>query len=187
MGKNVELKELVLRLQKGDETALSTIYDLYNEALYGLILRIVRDESIASDVLQESFVKIWKKANTYAPGKGTFFTWMLNICRNGSIDELRKLERTRNGKNRIDDAGVYKTNALETSVDTIGLKDIVDKLPEKQRLIVEYTYFKGYTQQEISDELDIPLGTVKTWARKALISLADSFVLIIIIWTLKSI
>lgn len=187
MIKNTKVNELVFSLQQGDESALARIYDMYSDALYGLILRIVRDEAVAQDVLQESFVKIWKKSTNYLPNKGSFFTWMLNICRNGSIDELRKIERTRNGKIRVQDSSVYKVNGLDTNVNTIGLNDLVEKLPEKHRLIVEYIYFRGYTQKEVSEELDIPIGTVKTRVRNALSSLSDSFVIIILIWILKSI
>ncbi len=187
MEKVAEIDELVLQLQKGDEQALARIYDLYSDALYGLVLRIVRDDALAEDVLQDSFVKIWKKAKTYMPSKGTFFTWMLNICRNGSIDELRKVERTRSGKDEMGRSASYKINDSSTNIDTIGLDDMVAKLPEKHRLMVEYIYFRGYTQQEVSDELAIPLGTVKTRARSALISLADCFLLIILFWIYKNI
>ena len=182
---NIEL--LVTQLQSGDEKALSQIYDMYSGSLYGLVLKIVRDDQLAQDILQDCFVNIWKKAQSYSSSKGSFFTWMLNICRNKSIDELRKIERERNGKNQMSDSNVYMMNGVETNIDTIGLKDMLAKLPEEQQLIIEFLYFKGYTQQEVSDELDIPLGTVKTRARNAVKELQNYFTIIIILWILKNI
>lgn len=187
MSEKKEIEELVSRLQNGDELALSALYDKYNGSLYGLVLKIVKDDGLAQDILQDCFVNIWKKANTYSPSKGSFFTWMLNICRNKSIDALRKLERERTGKNQIADSSVYMSNGLDTNIDTIGLKDLIEKLPAEQQLILEFLYFRGYTQQEVSDELDIPLGTVKTRARLAVKELKNNFSLLILLWILKNI
>lgn len=187
MSKTINIEQLVDQLQNGDEKALSEIYDMYSGALYGLILKIVRDDALAQDILQDCFVNIWKKAQSYSAGKGSFFTWMLNICRNKSIDELRKLERERTGKNQLSDSNVYMSNGLETNINAIGLKDILKKLPEEQQLIIEYLYFKGYTQQEVSDELNIPLGTVKTRARNALKELQNYFTILIILWIQENI
>ncbi len=182
---NIEL--LVTQLQDGDEKALAQIYDMYSSALYGLILKIVRNDELAQDILQDCFVNIWKKAQSYSSGKGSFFTWMLNICRNKSIDELRKIERHRAGKNQIADSNVHMNNGSEMNINTIGLKDMLAKLPEEQQLIIEFLYFKGYTQQEVSDELGIPLGTVKTRARNAIKGLQNYFTIIILLWILKNI
>lgn len=187
MSNNPTVENLVSQLQKGDEKALSQLYDMYSSSLYGLILKIVRDDALAQDILQDCFVNIWKKAQSYVPGKGSFFTWMLNICRNKSIDELRKIERERNGKNQIADSNVYMMNGIETNINAIGLKDMLQKLPEEQQLIIDFLYFKGYTQQEVSDELGIPLGTVKTRARNAIMELQNYFTILIILWISKNI
>lgn len=181
-----KIEGLVVQLQQGDEKALSTLYDMYSGSLYGLVLKIVKDDGLAQDVLQDCFVNIWKKAASYTPSKGSFFTWMLNICRNKSIDELRKVERTRTGKDELAHSGISTSNGLDTNIDTIGIKDILHKLPKEQQVIIDFIYFRGYTQQEVSDELDIPLGTVKTRARMALIELRESFTILIILWILKN-
>lgn len=183
--KNIEL--LVSQLQSGDERAISELYDLYGASLYGLILKIVKDDQLAQDILQDCFVNIWRKAQSYVPGKGSLFTWMLNICRNKSIDELRKLERERSGKNQILDSSVYMVNGLETDINSIGIKDLLKKLPEEQQIIIDFLYFKGYTQQEVSDELGIPLGTVKTRARSAIKELQNYFTILILLWISKNI
>ena len=187
MSDKLKIQGLVQELQNGDENALSTLYDMYSDSLYGLILKIVKDDGLAQDILQDCFVKIWQKAQTYDSSKGSFFTWMLNVCRNKSIDELRKVDRHRKGKDEIGNATDYKKQGIEHNINTIGLKDIVNDLPDDQKLIVEYLYFKGYTQQETSDELDIPLGTVKSRSRMAIKALRDSFVIVLLIWIQKNI
>ena len=187
MTKETNIEELVNQLQGGSEMALSKLYDMYSGSLYGLILKIVRDDEIAQDILQDCFVKIWKKAQSYSSTKGTFFTWMLNICRNKSIDELRKIERVRDGKDKLANSESYSQVGTETNVNAIGLKEHISKLSEEQQIIIEYIYFKGYTQQEVSDELEIPLGTVKTRARLAVIELREIFVTILLFWITKNI
>lgn len=180
-----EPETLVAQLQKGDEKAFAALYDQYSPSLYGLILKIVKQEDLAQDILQDCFVRIWKNANTYNKEKGSFFTWMLNICRNKSIDELRK--GGRKGIHLQVDEDILKTdNSTALNINTIGLKDLVNGLPEEHQLIIEYLYFKGYTQQELSDELDIPLGTVKTRAKYAMNFLRDNFISIILLWILKN-
>lgn len=184
--KETNIEELVNQLQDGSEIALSKLYDIYSSSLYGLVLKIVRDDELAQDILQDCFVKIWRKAQTYSSSKGTFFTWMLNICRNKSIDELRKHEREREGKDKLANSESYAVLGTETNVNIIGLKDHISKLSKEQQIIIEYIYFKGYTQQEVSDELGIPLGTVKTRARLAVIELREIFVTILLFWIAKN-
>lgn len=183
---NQKIRELVLQLQNGDEKALSAIYDSYSPALYGIINKIVLDSDVAQDVLQDSFVKIWKYAPTYSFEKGSFFTWMLNICRNSAIDVLRKVKKEQEHKNQIVSENVSTSNQSMMNVNTIGLSSLVNKLPEEQRIIIEYLYFKGYTQQEVADELNLPLGTVKTRARNAVLELKEHFAIILLLWILKN-
>jgi RNA polymerase sigma-70 factor (ECF subfamily) len=161
-------EELITMLKTKSESGFSYLYDHYSGALFGVISRIVTDEDRASDVLQDTFVKIWKSIDTYEKGKGTLFTWMLNIARNSSIDS----NRSKHVKYQIqmDERVVDNQNKVDTTAhtDLIGLKETVARLrPEYQKLI-EYIYMKGYTQQEFSDEFDIALGTVKTRTRSAL-------------------
>jgi RNA polymerase sigma-70 factor (ECF subfamily) len=185
--KEAHIEELVNQLQRGNENALSKLYDIYSGSLYGLILKIVRDDEVAQDILQDCFVNIWKKAQSYSSTKGTFFTWMLNICRNKSIDSLRKIEKDRKGKDKLANSDSYSALGTETNIDVIGLKEHLSKLSKDQQIIIEYIYFKGYTQQEVSDELGIPLGTVKTRARLAVIELREIFTTIVLFWIAKNI
>lgn len=161
--------EIVGALRAGDESIMEYLYDHYSGALYGVCLKVVQDEAAAQDVLQEGFVKIWKKGAQYDPSKGKLFTWMLNIVRNTAIDYLRSKAKKYeiNGNEKV--SHVIETNSSqEMSVDAIGLRKHLQQLRKEERETLELSYFGGYTQDEISKELNIPLGTVKTRARKAL-------------------
>lgn len=150
------------------------MYDHYSGALYGVVLRIIRDEEIAREGLQDSFLKIWEKMDSYDSSKGRLFTWMLNVTRNLAIDRTRSKEMSKARKTDGLDLSVNKINRLEKvelQVETIGLKDSLQRLPEEQQFVIEHLYLKGYTQAELAEEFNIPLGTVKTRTRLALIEL----------------
>ncbi len=176
-----EIEVLIDRIKRGDQQAFSEVYDRYCGALNGVVQRFVKDPDAAEDVLQDTFVKIWKNCTTYDHTKGSFFTWMLNIARNTSIDHLRKQQKKAIGENRIGENNVGLSSANEQNTNTIGLMAMVGKLNPDQRLMVEYLYVKGYTQQEVADELEIPLGTVKTRTRMAMKELRKWFT-ILMVW-----
>lgn len=168
--------ELVSLLQQHDRKGFEYLYDKYSAALYGVVLRIVRTEEIAEDVVQEAFVKIWKNISSYEKGKGTLFTWILNIARNTAIDKIRSQDFKQHSNIQDVDQNVsmveQKTN-VTLEIDHIGLEKYVLLLKPEHRLIVEYLYFKGYTQSEVSEELNIPLGTVKTRVKMAISHLRE--------------
>ncbi len=145
------------------------MYDHYIEAFYGTALYIVKSESLAEEVVQDSFMKIWERINKYDHQKGRLFTWMINIVRNSAIDKLRSREFSEQMKT-IDITNFVDRKGLDQSstYDTIGLREIMDVLDKNQRIIIELVYFSQYTQSEIAEELNIPLGTVKTRLRNAL-------------------
>ncbi len=164
--------ELVMLLKQRQQFAFSYLYDNYSAALHTIILNIVSDHELASDVLQEVFVKIWKQIESYDDSKGRLFTWMLNISRNASIDMVRSKAFQNSQQNRELTESVYDSGG-STRVDTdqIGLRKIVHQLKDEYKVLIELSYFQGYTQDEISKMLGIPLGTVKTRLRSALIQL----------------
>ena len=158
-------------MRSRDRSALEYLYDHYSGALYGVVYRIVQEEEIAEEVLQDIFLKIWNKIDSYDSAKGRLFTWMLNLARNQAIDKIRSKEISRKNKtasieNYVSD--VRTGEFAEQSVDSIGLKETLASLPEEQRFIVDHLYLKGYTQAELAEEFDIPLGTVKTRLRIAM-------------------
>ncbi|KAA5544893.1 sigma-70 family RNA polymerase sigma factor [Adhaeribacter rhizoryzae] len=149
---------------------MTILYDKYSAALYGIILRIVKSEVVAEDVMQETFVKIWSSIGQYNKEKGRLFTWIINIARHAAIDKIRSKEFRVGSKERsIDVSPVNQLHSgYEVRPDDIGIKDLVGKLNPDQRKIIDMMYFDGYTQSEVAEELAIPLGTVKTRTRAAM-------------------
>ncbi len=172
----MEFKKLIYRFSIQDESALSEIYDMYSGALYGMILKIIPNKEAAEDVLQESFVKIWKNAGRYNPDKGRLYTWMHRICRNTAINHLNKkseklkTEGFENDKEKLGQYGIRNWNP-----DVIDLKGKISELDQTYLQMIELIYFKGYTQKEVSEKLEIPLGTVKTRCRIALRELRKKY------------
>jgi len=168
--------ELIALLKKQDKNAMHYLYDNYSAALYGAIVRIVNDEKVAEEVLNDAFLKIWDKIDTYDAKKGRLFTWMLNLTRNLSIDKLRSKEIKKVKKTDDISDNVYnieRDNLIQQREEDIGVKDLLQKLREEERLVVDLVYFRGFTQSEVSDEYAIPLGTVKTRLRMALKNLRN--------------
>ena len=172
------IDQTVNRLRNGDTTVMSDIYDSYASTLYAIVLKIVRSEMLAEDLLQETFVRVWTQRERYDSSKGTFFTWMLNIARNLSIDTIRSSTYKANLDNRtVDDiVGIDEPESSDRIIpETVDLRDLVKKLAPEQRQIIDLMYFRGYTQSEIADEYGIPLGTVKSRVRLAMQNLRTYF------------
>ncbi|MES2480032.1 MAG: RNA polymerase sigma factor [Bacteroidota bacterium] len=170
--------ELIAMLQSKDEKAFNYLYDNYSGALYGVILKVLNQEEIANDLLQEVFVKIWKNIDQYDSSKGRLYTWMLNIARNQAIDTLRSKRFQQDQKTTDIDNNVYlndNTRSSTNNTDILGLKKSVMNLKPEFRILVDLAYFQGFTQEEISKTLNIPLGTVKTRLRNAILELKTVF------------
>jgi len=164
-------EELLPLVLKKDDKAFTILYDMYSKNLYGVIYNLIKDKEEAEDTLQEVFVKIWKNIDSYNESKGRFFTWILNIARNTAIDKLRSKGFNNSQKNLSSDNFVHlldDSNKLTNLIDTIGIREFVKKLKPKCIQIINLLFFQGYTQQEASDELEIPLGTVKTQNRNCI-------------------
>ena len=170
-------QELVLALKERNNQAFGFLYDNYAGALYSVIKQIITDNSeLASDVLQEVFINIWRKIETYDQRKGRLFTWMLNIARNVSIDTLRSKSYQNSQKNQELPDNVHKEAVPQTTwpnIDNIGLKKLLETLKPEHRVLVEMAYFRGFTHEEIAVMTAIPLGTVKTRIRNALLQLRE--------------
>jgi RNA polymerase sigma-70 factor (ECF subfamily) len=167
-------EELVDLLKDKDQSAFSYLYDNYSGALYGVIYKMVEDRELAEDILQEAFLKIWKNFFNYDNLKGRLFTWMLNITRNLTIDTIRSKGYRKQGKIQNTDNAVdnitSNANANET-FDALGIRNHLTLLKDNQKQIIDLAYFEGFTQDEISKQLGIPLGTVKTRMRAAIMEL----------------
>lgn len=167
-------EELVTLLKQQDQNAFSYLYDNYAAALTGIIMRMVEDTQLAEDILQEAFLKIWNNFRQYDNAKGRLFTWMINITRNLTIDTLRSKGYKKQKKISQDENSVseYGDKSFKSDkFDTIGLRKQLLQLKPDQKLIIDLAYYNGYTQEEISKEMGIPLGTVKTRMRTGILEL----------------
>lgn len=166
--------ELVALLKIKDPQAFSYLYDNYSAALNGVIFRMTQDQELSEDILQETFVKIWNNFSYYDPSKGKLFTWMINLTRNLSIDTLRSKGYKKQQKISSDENSVSYVKDERAGVaqfDSIGVRKQLEQLSPEQRRIIDMAYFEGFTQDEIAKETGIPLGTVKTRMRAAIILL----------------
>lgn len=164
-------EELLQQIYKKDGKAFSMLYDMYSKSLYGVIFTLLKNREESEDVLQEVFVKIWKNVDSYNESKGRFFTWILNISRNAAIDRLRSKSHNNSQKNLSSDSFVHildQNASANNKIDAIGIKEFVKRMKPKCVKLIDLLFFKGYTQQEASEELEIPLGTVKTQNRNCI-------------------
>lgn len=169
----MELELLVQRFQKKDLLAFEKLYEMYHDSICGVITTIVRDRELSEELAQDVFVKIWDKSGSYNPSKGRFFTWIVNIARNAAIDKVRSKSYKQQKQNLPADYFVGKLehtdeSPAEADMDTAGLKKVLLNLTKKCIQIIEMLYFKGFTQKETSEVLEIPLGTVKTRNRNCI-------------------
>jgi RNA polymerase sigma factor (sigma-70 family) len=174
LAKKYSEEELILSLQQRDQQAFSYLYDNYAPALNGVIFRMVEEKELAEDILQEAFIKIWDNFTQYDSSKGRLFTWMINLTRNLTIDTLRSKNYKKQQKISADENSVSNLSNNYSGAerfDTIGLRKNVENLKPEQKRIIDLAYFSGYTQDEIAKEIGIPLGTVKTRMRTAIIEL----------------
>ncbi len=155
-------KHIVELLQERNEKAISLLYEHYGDTLYGVAKKVVRDEELAQDVLQESFVKIWKKSDTYDVTKAKLFTWLFRITRNTAIDKLRSVNTKSDKEIQIDVSDVYNLGVDSIRPEFMDVRENLEKIEGKYQIVLEALFFLGMTQQEASDELDIPLGTIKS-------------------------
>ncbi len=172
--KKYEEEELVALLRNRDQQAFGYLYDNYSAALNGVIFKMVEDKELAEDILQEAFLKIWNNFSSYDNSKGRLFTWMLNITRNLTIDTIRskgykKQQKIQNNENSVNNFADNSSNIER--FDSLGIRKHLASLKIEQKSILDLAYFSGLTQDEISKTLNIPLGTVKTRMRTAILEL----------------
>lgn len=171
-------EELVLALRHREKIAVEALYDMYSASLFGVISRIINDTAVAEDVLQDTFVKIWNSFSSYSSEKGRLFTWMVNIARNLAIDKIRSKDYKNQGKNQeLENNVTFIDEQRNTAYkpELLGIKELVETLKPEQKSILDLVYFKGYTHVEAADELGVPLGTIKTRLRMAIIQLRKYF------------
>ena len=166
-----ELEILVQQFQKKDQGAFEKLYGMYSDSIHGVVYNIVRDTAIADEIMQDVFIKAWQKSETYSSKKGRFFTWILNIARNTAIDKVRS-KTYKESRSNFDTDNFYNSissnDCLDKQTNSIGINKYVSKLSPKGLKVVNLIYFKGFTQKQTSEHLNIPLGTVKTRNRNCI-------------------
>lgn len=182
--------QILSLLLSRDEEGFNYLYKNYSAALYGVIFRIVRYEEEANEVLQDVFVKIWNSVKSFDSNKASLYTWMLNIARNSAIDRLKSKSFQNDLQNQSLPDFVTNDAALSTDQkhEFNEVQNAVNTLREDYKILINKAYFGGFTQEEISDELGIPLGTVKTRTRAALLELKNilkEFKIIILFFFIK--
>ncbi len=171
--------ELIAALKSHKNDAYRQLYLNYRGTLYNNILQVIKDTETANDVLQEVFITIWQNIDKYDAEKGRLFTWLLKLTRNAAINKTRSKVYKSQQKN--DDISNYVSfienkTSVHTPINQIGLRTQVHRLREDYKNVLELSYFEGFTQEEISKALNVPLGTVKTRLRNAIIDLRKQFV-----------
>jgi RNA polymerase sigma-70 factor (ECF subfamily) len=172
---------LLQRITARDESAMAELYDRHHRIVYAVVQRILQSPSDAEEVLQETFVRVWSRADTYDAGLGSPAAWVVRIARNRAIDRLRA-RRARADVNApvpaSDEAPPPDVPTLDTpesllhsSHTALAVRGAVAALPAAQRTLIEAAFFEGYTHQELSVRFGVPLGTVKTRIRSGLTSL----------------
>lgn len=164
--------QLILQVRKKKDAALQALYDKYAGALLHQIQKIVSKPEAAEEILQDVFVKIWKKADQYDENKSRLFTWMSQIARNTAIDAARlvSFQRTKETESieNLVNIDAHTTEKAFNKIPDTGLQQVLSTIDPEHKELIEYLYFRQYTQSETAEALGIPIGTVKTRLRKAI-------------------
>ncbi len=171
---------ILIRLVAHAKTeALSVLYDRYYRLVFGVALNVVHDRALAEEITQDVFLRVWENATTYKEDLVKVKTWLLKIARNRAIDVLRSY-RSRPERHAVDWAvltpqEMHNTDnpqkAAELTLEKERIHAAIAQLPEAQKRALTLAYFQGYTHQEVAQQLDEPLGTVKTRIRRAMLKL----------------
>jgi len=171
--------DVVVRLQRREPQALAELYDRYGGMIYRLVLRIVRDTGIAEDLVQETFLRAWNRAGAFDAERGAAGPWLLAIARNRALDYLRA--QSRRGGNTMElnetehPAHFVDFQAAALNFDLARqVKRALEQLSAGERTTIELAYFEGMSQSEIAERMGQPLGTVKTWMRRAMLRMRES-------------
>ncbi len=174
-----DLAALLSRASRGDEQAFAELYDGTCSRIFGLVRRVVRDPAQAEEVTQEVYLTVWRESARYDPTRGSALAWILTIAHRRAVDRVRASESARERDNRfatLDDGPAFDVveEAVTASLDSARVRHALSTLTDVQREAITLAYYGGYTYKEVSELLDVPLGTIKTRMRDGLIRLRDT-------------
>jgi RNA polymerase sigma-70 factor (ECF subfamily) len=173
-----ELRHLLQQVSAGDRRAFLALYDRFASRVYGLALHMLRDQMAAEEVAQETFLKLWTRADTFRPEKGTFVAWLLTIARRTALDRIR-LESRRPAiaepPPEIEDwSHLPHPNSTSDEARWGTVRFALAQLPQEQQEVISLAFYYGLSQSQISEQLNIPLGTVKTRVRLGMDKLREA-------------
>jgi RNA polymerase sigma-70 factor (ECF subfamily) len=167
-------EDLARRLQRRDPEAMGDLYDRFGRLAYSVIVSIVRDASLAEDLVQETFLRVWNRIHAFEAGRGALGPWLLAIARNRAIDHLRSLG-ARMDRNAFElDVREHPSLFVDMEREVLNtdharlIRKAIAKLSANQQKVIELAYYEGLSQTEMAEKMGEPLGTVKTWVRSAL-------------------
>lgn len=167
-------EELARRLQGRDPQAMADLYDRFGRLAYSVILAIVRDSGVAEDLVQETFLRVWNRAQAFEPGKGALGPWLLAIARNRAIDYIRSVQSRMDRNTYEFDVREHPSLFVDMEREVLNtdharvIGNALKKLSDNQKKVIELAYYEGLSQSEMAARMGQPLGTVKTWVRTAL-------------------
>ncbi len=161
-------EQIVSLIAARDEKGLALLYKNYSDTLYGIAIRVLKNEPFAEDCIQKSLLKIWNAIDTYDASKSTLYTWMAQIVKNTAFDIKRLKSFQKEEKTETIDPSVYKDRVNNQEQGGIDVENLLGSIDSKYSEVLYYLYLEGYSQSELSEKLDIPLGTIKTRSKKAI-------------------
>lgn len=173
-----QLAGLMTRTAAGDSDAFAALYDALSATVYGVVLRVLRNPAHAEEVTQEVLVEVWRQAARYDPERGSVRAWAVTIAHRKAVDRVRATQSAAQREDRVGRAGTQRpydqvSEAVEHRLEAEQVRAALHRLTDLQREAVTLAYYGGYTQREVAERLDVPLGTVKTRLRDGLIRLRD--------------
>jgi RNA polymerase sigma-70 factor, ECF subfamily len=175
---NGRLADLLSRTARGDEDAFADLYDAVAGTVYGMVLRVLRDPAQSEEVTQEVLVEVWRQASRYSSERGSVRAWVLTMAHRRAVDRVRSAQARSDREERVGRSGAERpfdevSEAVEYRLEAEQVRRALGVLTDLQREAVTLAYYGGYTHREVSELLDVPLGTVKTRLRDGLIRLRD--------------
>lgn len=161
---------IVVLLSQQDKQAIRLIFKYYSAALLNIIIKIVGDKPMSEEVLQQVLMKVWQNSKEYDSSKAGLYSWLVAISRNAALDKrkTRDFKDSQTSKMAAEVVTLENKAGQDNNLEKLMAQQLLEQLPEKYRVLIDMSFFEGYSHQEIADKLEVPIGTVKTRIRAAL-------------------